>query len=58
MYLSKERKHKNLTYEQHLQVAIFTGKLQNQFHNNRFREADKERTFKYFLFSFYKSNKS
>ena len=47
MYLSRERKHKNLTYEQHLQVAIFTRNLQNQCNNNCFREADKESTFKY-----------
>jgi hypothetical protein len=34
MYLRRKRKHKNLTYEQRLEVARFTGNLQNQCKNN------------------------
>jgi hypothetical protein len=58
VYLSRERKHKNIAYEQNLQVASFTGNLRNQCKNNFFLEEDKESTFEYFLFSNYKSNKT
>jgi hypothetical protein len=58
MYLSRKGKHKNIAYEQNLQVASFTGNLRNQCKNNCFTEADKESTFEYFLFSNYKSNKT
>ena len=51
MYLSSERKHKNLAYEHNLQVASFTRNLRNQCKNNCFTEEDKENTFEYFIFS-------
>jgi hypothetical protein len=58
VYLSRKIKHKNNVYEHNLQVASFTGNLQNQCKNNCFTEADKERAFEYFLFSNYKSNET
>jgi hypothetical protein len=34
MYLSRERKHKKITYEQNLQVGSFNGNFQNQCKDN------------------------
>ena len=52
MYLRRKRKHNNLTYEQHLQVASFTGNLRNKCKNHYFGEVDKEITFEYFFVFF------
>jgi len=58
MYFSRKGKHKNIAYEQNLQVASFTGNLRNQCKNIFLQKQIKKEHLNIFLFSNYKSNKT